>query len=104
MKKKTPLPTNFLEHVADTVKIIGHPLRLRMLDYLDIHGPSTVGAIAEGVGGTQAAVSQHLNKMRMAGIVAARRNGRQVYYGDIAVSARTLLGCMRKQCPRNDLA
>lgn len=97
MKATTPLPAEFLERVADTVKIIGHPLRLQILDYLDRHGASPVGAIAEGVGGAQAAVSQHLNKMRLAGVVAARRVGRQVHYGQLSPSARTLLGCMRRQ-------
>lgn len=96
MKSKEQLPEVFLERVAETVKIIGHPLRLRILDYLDVHGESAVGAIADGVGGAQAAVSQHLNKMRLAGIVAARRKGRQVYYGRLAESARTLLSCMRR--------
>ena len=98
MKSKERLPEAFLAQVAETVKIIGHPLRLAILDYLDVHGESAVGAIAEGVGGAQAAVSQHLNTMRRAGIVGARRTGRQVYYGHLAESARSLLGCMRRTC------
>ena len=96
MKTTERLPEAFLAQVAETVKIIGHPLRLAILDFLDVHGESAVGAIAEGVGGAQAAVSQHLNTMRRAGIVGARRKGRQVYYGRLAESARTLLSCMRR--------
>lgn len=96
MKTTERLPEAFLVQVAETVKIIGHPLRLAILDFLDVHGESTVNAITEGVGGAQAAVSQHLNTMRRAGIVGARREGRQVYYGRLAESARTLLACMRR--------
>jgi len=94
------MPHDYLVQVSETIKIIGHPQRLRILEYIDLHGESTVGAIVAGTGGQQAAVSQHLNKMRLAGIISSRRDGRQVYYRGLAESAVTILACMRRKYER----
>ena len=95
--KKSRLPEAYLVQVSEIVKIIGHPQRLRIIEYLDLNGESAVGAIVDGVGGQQAAVSQHLNKMRLAGIIRSRRDGKQVYYSHVAESALTILNCMRRK-------
>lgn len=91
------LPDEFLIPMADVIRMIGHPQRLRILEYLDLHGESPVGAIVEGVGGPQGAVSQHLNRMRMAEIVVCRREGRQMLYRIGAVNAVTILNCLRSK-------
>lgn len=96
-KKPTVLPEVFLCRVAETIRLLGHSQRLRIIEYLDHHGESSVGAIVAGTEGRQAAVSQHLNKMRLTKIIGARRDGRQVYYRIIAESAVTILNCIRKQ-------
>lgn len=75
MSETERLPDEFLNAMAEVIKLIGHPLRLRILEYLDLHGECTVNTIVAGISGQQSAVSQHLNKMRMAGIVACRREG-----------------------------
>ena len=98
--KKQLMPHGYLVQVSETIKIIGHPQRLRILEYIDLCGESTVGAIVEGTGGQQAAVSQHLNKMRLAGIISSRRDGKQVYYRELAESAVTILACMRRNYER----
>ncbi|MDD2404093.1 MAG: metalloregulator ArsR/SmtB family transcription factor [Victivallaceae bacterium] len=92
------LPFDFIESMAEVIKIIGHPQRLRILEYLDINGEMTVNAITESIHGQQGAISQHLNKMRMAGIISCRRDGRQVYYKVSADSAITIIECMRRKC------
>lgn len=91
------LPDEFLIPMADVIRMIGHPQRLRILEYLDLHGESTVGAIVKGVSGQQGAVSQHLNRMRMAEIVVCRREGRQMLYRIGAVNAVTILNCLRNK-------
>ena len=91
------LPDEFLIPMADVIRMIGHPQRLRILEYLDLHGESTVGAIVKGVDGQQGAVSQHLNRMRMADIVVCRREGRQMLYRIGAVNAVTILNCLRNK-------
>jgi DNA-binding transcriptional ArsR family regulator len=47
------------------------------------HGEMDVGGLADAVGGTLQAVSQHLAKLKLAGLVRSRREGRrQVYLVD----------------------
>lgn len=95
--KNRKLPPDFFNAVAEVIKIIGHPQRLQILEHLELHGESKAGDIAEAVGGRQGAVSQHLNKMRIAGILAARRDSREVYYRIAEQHAVTILGCIRKK-------
>jgi ArsR family transcriptional regulator len=90
------LPEEFIVAMAEVIKLIGHPQRLRIIEYLDLHGESAVSDIVAGVGGQQGAVSQHLNKMRQAKIIACRRDGRQMLYRIAAENALTILNCMRR--------
>lgn len=96
--KTAKLPINFLVRMADVIKIIGHPQRLQILEHLDLHGECMVTEIVEAVGGQQGAISQHLNKMRRAGIIDCRRHGKKVYYRIAAINAVTILNCLRKNC------
>lgn len=91
------LPDDFLNQMAEIIKLIGHPQRLRILEFLDIHGESPVGTIVDGIQAPQGAVSQQLNKMRLAGIISSRRDGRQILYKIAAINAITILNCLRKK-------
>ncbi|HAW33596.1 MAG TPA: hypothetical protein DCX19_03035 [Alphaproteobacteria bacterium] len=80
---------------------IAHPVRLRVLEFLDVNGASSVSAIADGIGEDRLIVSQSLKKMRDADLVKTRRKGVFVYYmlnGDypagLFVCARKLYGYM----------
>lgn len=92
------MPEDFVNNIADVIKLIGHPQRLRILEYLDNHGECVASDVVTGVGGHQGAVSQHLNKLRAAGVLSARRAGRQVLYKIAAENAITILNCMRRKC------
>ena len=87
MTKPRPLPEEFLQSMAEVIKLIGHPLRLRILEFLDLNGECTVSRILAGISAPQSAVSQHLNRMR--------REGRQIFYRIAAVNAVTILNCLR---------
>jgi DNA-binding transcriptional ArsR family regulator len=45
-----------------------------------LHGESSVNELAERVGASSSVVSQHLAKLRLAGLVSARREGRRQFY------------------------
>ena len=45
-----------------------------------VEGERSVGALVDAVGLTQSALSQHLAKLRAAGIVATRRDAQTIYY------------------------
>jgi len=58
---------------------LADPTRRAVLELLR-HGPLTVGAIAEEVPVTRAAVSQHLKVLREAGLVSERPEGTKRIY------------------------
>lgn len=96
-KQSKKLPQETFTRVADAIRVLGHAKRLQIIEYLDLYGERSVGEIVVGVGGQQSAVSQHLIKMRSAGIISVRRAGRQVFYTIAAQSPITILNCIRSQ-------
>lgn len=64
---------------VDTFKLLADPTRLRLLWAL-LHGEHSVNNLADHVGATSAAVSQHLAKLRLARLVKTRREGTYVFY------------------------
>jgi DNA-binding transcriptional ArsR family regulator len=68
-----------LQRVAERLRTMGNPLRLRILHLLEDR-ELTVSQIVRSVPTTQANVSKHLTALRAAGLVAGRRDGVNVYY------------------------
>lgn len=90
-----PLPPEIFDEFARAIRLLGHAQRLRIIEYLDLHGESAVNEIVTGIGGQQAAISQHLGQMRAAGIIQSQRTGRHVRYRIATPSATTILNCIR---------
>lgn len=67
---------------AALLKALSHAQRLMILCHLST-GPKTVSEIEEKIGARQAAVSQHLARLRQDGLVTAEREGKTIVY-DIA--------------------
>ena len=83
MKKNPPSEFAFedlLDEASEHLKVLGHPQRLRILDFLRENGESRVGEIVRKTKLPQAVASLHLNKMRRSGLVISRRDAREVYY------------------------
>ncbi|MQY38530.1 hypothetical protein SRB17_65430 [Streptomyces sp. RB17] len=69
-----------LTEAAAAFGLLASPARLHIVWAL-IQGESDVTGLAERVGGALPAVSQHLTKLKLAGLVRSRREGRrQVYF------------------------
>ena len=64
---------------ADSFRMLADPTRIKILWSL-LQGESNVGALADLVGAAPTTVSQHLAKLRLAGLVTARRDGRHHVY------------------------
>ncbi|KNB50729.1 ArsR/SmtB family transcription factor [Streptomyces caatingaensis] len=77
-----------LRRAAAVFALLASPVRLHVL-WLLSRGEHNVTGLAERVGQSLPAVSQHLAKLRLAGLVDARRSGRHTVYlaGDPAVGA-----------------
>ncbi len=74
-----PLPDELVELIARRFRVIGEPMRIKLLDHLRV-GEATVLALTDAVGASQQNVSKHLGVLHDAGIVARRKEGTQVYY------------------------
>jgi DNA-binding transcriptional ArsR family regulator len=62
------------------LKELAHPLRLRVIDRLGHLGPASVSALATELGVAMPELSNHLRRLREAGLVIARREGRHAVY------------------------
>lgn len=75
---------------AETFRMLADATRVNILWAL-LQGESSVACLAELVGATPTAVSQHLAKLRLARLVKTRREGTFVYYSAADVHVRRLL-------------
>jgi DNA-binding transcriptional ArsR family regulator len=74
-----PLPDALVELVARRFRVIGEPMRIKLLDHLRL-GEATVQELTQAVAASQQNVSKHLGVLHDSGIVARRKEGTQVYY------------------------
>ncbi len=65
---------------AELLKVLSHPLRLQIVHGLLRCGCRNVGCLEVGTGQSQSCISQHLAKLKAAGVVRAERSGNEVYY------------------------
>jgi len=61
------------------INAFGNPVRLRLLCCL-AKGQKNVQDLIENCGLAQSAVSQHLTKLKQAGLVTSKKDGKFVYY------------------------
>ncbi|MEU0414467.1 metalloregulator ArsR/SmtB family transcription factor [Streptomyces griseorubiginosus] len=84
-----------LTEAAEVFGLLASSARLHLMWALS-QGESDVTHLADRVGGALPAVSQHLAKLKLAGLVRSRREGRrQVYYvddPDIVTVVRVMVG------------
>lgn len=64
---------------ADAFRMLADPTRIRILWAL-LQGETSVNCLAELVEASPSGVSQHLAKLRLAGLVHGRREGTFMYY------------------------
>lgn len=80
-------------HTANRLKVMGHPVRLRILDMLR-HGEICVCHIERALDKRQPYISQHLMTLRDAGLVESRKDGLQVFYRLVDEQAAALLNVL----------
>jgi DNA-binding transcriptional ArsR family regulator len=83
-------PGDRVDVAVESFRMLADPTRLRLL-WLLCGGEFDVSALAEASGAARPAVSQHLAKLRMTGLVATRRAGRRVLYRARGDQVRRLL-------------
>jgi DNA-binding transcriptional ArsR family regulator len=75
----------------DLLKELADPVRLRVIDHLGNVGPATVSELAAGLRVTMPQLSNHLRRLREAGLVRVERTGRHAIYELADVSLQALL-------------
>ena len=99
MSRENPKRALFAQF-AVVAKAVAHPHRLELLEQL-AQGERNVETLAERVGLSIANASQHLQQMRRAGLLTARREGKYIFHalGDEAVL--DLLAALRRIAEAN---
>lgn len=76
---RTP-PDEHIDATCLALKMLSVPSRMKILWALSGAGELDVNTLTEQVGQARPAVSQHLSKLQLAGLVAHRRDGRRLLY------------------------
>ncbi|MEG9247456.1 metalloregulator ArsR/SmtB family transcription factor [Arthrobacter sp. Soc17.1.1.1] len=71
-----------LDAGAATFRMLADPTRLHLL-WLLTQGAADVGTLVAATGANRTAVSQHLAKLRLSGLVSTRKEARNVVYSII---------------------
>ncbi len=90
------LPEPDLARVSAVFKLLGDPTRARLLYALLEAGELCVCDLAAATGVMEATVSQSLRLLRASQVVAARRDGRLMYYRLADAHVRMLLDLTRE--------
>ena len=69
-----------LEDICEMLKVLAHPVRLCIVRGLMENGGCNVGHMQNCLNMPQSTVSQHLQKLRTAGIIEGERKGLEIIY------------------------
>jgi DNA-binding transcriptional ArsR family regulator len=74
-----PLSDELVELIARRFRVIGEPMRIKLLDQLR-QGESSVNELSQALDASQQNVSKHLAVLSEVGILGRRKAGTHVYY------------------------
>src|SRR5512135_2313457 len=94
-------PDKAVQRAAASLRLLADPTRIKVLWAL-AQGESSVSCLAELAGTSPTAVSQHLAKLRLAGLVSTRRQGTFVYYSAAGGQVTRLLADLVGQVTGGD--
>jgi len=77
---KTELFTNTQNQLANWAKVLGHPARIAILQYLLKQNSCVCGSLVDELGLAQATISQHLRELKEAGFITGTVEGTSVCY------------------------
>jgi ArsR family transcriptional regulator len=79
-KTKVTFNNEKLQISSEILRALGHPLRLRIIEFIDKHSTINVNKIYNTLKIEQSITSQHLRILRSAGIVHTQKDGKYIHY------------------------
>jgi len=79
-KAKVVLKPSELEESSEILRALAHPLRMKILEFIDNHDSINVNKIYNTLKLEQSITSQHLRILRNAGVVNTEREGKFIHY------------------------
>jgi DNA-binding transcriptional ArsR family regulator len=79
-KAKVSLNQDQLSVSSEILRAVAHPLRMKILEFIDEHGNINVNKIYNNLDLEQSITSQHLKILRNAGLVITEREGKFIHY------------------------
>lgn len=79
-KARVNINNEKLQTSAEILRALAHPLRLKILSFIDQNGTINVNKIYNTLKLEQSITSQHLRILRMAGLVVTQRDGKFIHY------------------------
>jgi DNA-binding transcriptional ArsR family regulator len=79
-KTKVTFDSQKLHVSTELMRALAHPLRLKILEFIDEHGSINVNKIYNTLRIEQSITSQHLKILRTAGVVNANKEGKYMHY------------------------
>ncbi len=89
---------NRFQETAEVLKALAHPIRLCIVHGLSNKGPCNVSCMENCIEASQSGISQHLAKLRSAGIVKSERLGNEVYYEIANDNIKKLIESIFNEC------
>ena len=79
MPMPSPLPDDLAELISAQFRLLGEPMRLKIIDRLR-KGERSVGVLAEELDASQQNISKHLQTLYASGMLTRRKEGNAVFY------------------------
>lgn len=99
-KTKVTFQNEKLQLSSELMRALAHPLRLKILDFIDGHGTINVNKIYKTLNLEQSITSQHLRILRSANVLEAKRVGKfihyNIHYPTVRRAARAVSNFMQK--------
>jgi DNA-binding transcriptional ArsR family regulator len=100
-----PLPAPLVELIAERFRVLGEPMRIRLLDALR-EAPATVQELQRVTGASQQSVSKHLGLLLRSGLVSRSKEGNFSLYAvadeGVFELCEQVCGGMRRQLDELD--
>ena len=79
-KAKVNINNEKLEDASEILRALAHPLRMKILEFIDRNDTINVNKIYNTLKLEQSITSQHLRILRLAGLVTTTRDGKFIHY------------------------